>query len=216
MPRGTTKRRPRTTAALIDAAFEVFAERGFYGASIEDICDRAGLTRGAFYSNFANKEELFFRLFDSHADRVVAFWADALAGVEDSDDPLAALFEGLFQQEKDEQHWFLISAEFSLYAIRNPETAEKLAAHDRELREKITPFLRDFFKRAGRKPDVDPDLLARLLTAVHEGGMMQSLVEPAKLPLGTLERTFLEPLFTAVSHETPKRPRRSAARTARP
>lgn len=216
MPIGPTKRRPQTTAALVDAAYEVFAERGFHGASIEDICERAGLTRGAFYSNFANKEELFFRLFDRHADRVVAFWTDALAGSEAAEDPLATLFEGLFQQEKDEQHWFLISAEFSLYAIRNPATAEKLAEYDRRLREQIVPFLQDFFRRAGRKPDIDLDLLARLLTAVHEGGMMQSLVEPAKLPLGTLERTFLAPLFAAVSHEKPQRARRgTASRTRR-
>jgi AcrR family transcriptional regulator len=44
------------------AASEVFAESGFDGASVEAICERAGFTRGAFYSNFASKEELFFGL----------------------------------------------------------------------------------------------------------------------------------------------------------
>ena len=56
------ERRAQTRAALLDAAARVFAERGFGGASVEAIAAEAGYTRGAFYSNFASKEELFVAL----------------------------------------------------------------------------------------------------------------------------------------------------------
>lgn len=71
MPKGLTKRRPRTRARLLEAALAVFAERGFHGTSIEDICQQAGFTRGAFYSNFASKDELFLALFDAHTEQVL-------------------------------------------------------------------------------------------------------------------------------------------------
>lgn len=69
--RRTTRRRAETRRRLFAAALETFAERGFYGASVEDICERAGYTRGAFYSNFASKEELFFGLYAEQAQRLV-------------------------------------------------------------------------------------------------------------------------------------------------
>jgi len=62
--RGTTlasprsRRRKATRARLLSAAAEVLSERGFHGASVEEICERAGFTRGAFYSNFAAKDDL--------------------------------------------------------------------------------------------------------------------------------------------------------------
>jgi AcrR family transcriptional regulator len=58
----TARSRENTRARLVAAAAEVFAESGLDGASVEAICERAGFTRGAFYSNFATKEELFFAL----------------------------------------------------------------------------------------------------------------------------------------------------------
>jgi len=53
---GEPRRHP---ARLIESAGKVFAERGFYGASVEEITERAGFSRGAFYSNFTSREDLF-------------------------------------------------------------------------------------------------------------------------------------------------------------
>lgn len=63
-----TRTRENTRAKLLAAASEVFAEFGFDGASVEAICERAGFTRGAFYSNFATKVELFFGLVEQVSD----------------------------------------------------------------------------------------------------------------------------------------------------
>src|SRR6187549_2265001 len=58
----TTRRREATRQKLLDAAAQVFAEVGLDATSVEAICDRAGFTRGAFYSNFETKDELFLEL----------------------------------------------------------------------------------------------------------------------------------------------------------
>src|SRR5271154_134992 len=69
MPRGVTKRRPATVAALLDAAMVLFAEQGYGATSIPEICARAGLTKGAFYSNYPNKDALFLALLDRSWER---------------------------------------------------------------------------------------------------------------------------------------------------
>ena len=73
-----TKRRAETRARLLDAAFRVFAAKGFGPARIDDVCEAAGYTRGAFYSNFGTLDELFFALYDERAAIIASQVADAL------------------------------------------------------------------------------------------------------------------------------------------
>jgi AcrR family transcriptional regulator len=198
MPKGPTKRRPQTTAALLDAAHDVFAERGFHGSSIGEICDRAGLTTGAFYSNYASKDALFFALFDRHSQRLVQRFGEIVSDALNAEDPLASLLELLAELNDHDPSWYLISTEYTLHAIRNPDTAKVLAEHDKQLRDELTELLRLLLKKSGHKTDVDLDMLARLVVAIHEGGLAQSLVEPDALPSGALERTYLPTVLRAV------------------
>lgn len=64
----TSARRQQTRARLMEAAYEVFTEVGMDAASVEAICERAGFTRGAFYSNFDTKGELFVAIMAEHVD----------------------------------------------------------------------------------------------------------------------------------------------------
>ncbi|MDI3404018.1 TetR/AcrR family transcriptional regulator [Streptomyces cavernicola] len=204
MPKGPTKRRPQTTARLLEAALDTFAERGFHGASIEEICERAGYTRGAFYSNFRTKEALFLALFDLHAQSVVdrlTQAVDALAELPEDADPVRAVLTRVSTVDEAERRWYLLSTEFTLHAIRRPEAARALAEHDGRLRAEVAGLLGRLFDRLGRRPTVDLDTLARLTTAVHEGSLAQSLVEPDRLAPEELAVTFLPPLFDAVSEK---------------
>ncbi len=81
-------RRQRTRSALQDAALTVFARRGVAGASIEEICEEGGFTRGAFYSNYATKDELVLAIIDEEFALTVAGASDIkerLDGSEDGD-----------------------------------------------------------------------------------------------------------------------------------
>ncbi|MDT7695335.1 MAG: hypothetical protein QOI75_4702, partial [Pseudonocardiales bacterium] len=120
MPRGLTKRRPETRARLLDAALDTFAETGFHAATIEQICERAGFTRGAFYSNFATKDELFYALFERNAARVVERMESVAAQVDGALPWSRQVAELTSSVGPDDRRWFLISTEFTLHAIRNP------------------------------------------------------------------------------------------------
>ncbi|MDV5143683.1 helix-turn-helix domain-containing protein [Streptomyces sp. SBC-4] len=203
MPKGVTRRRPRTRAALLKAALEAFAEHGFHATTIEQICERAGYTRGAYYSNFASKEELFLALFDEHSDRTVRRLADAIDALTAEEYTLARLAELAARIEPDERDWYLVTTEFTLHAIRDRQAAWVLARHDERLRAEIARGLTLVLRRAGRELTVDADRFARLIVALREGGLAQSYVEPAALPPGSLEREFLAPLLEVSTRELP-------------
>ncbi|HEV2920825.1 MAG TPA: helix-turn-helix domain-containing protein, partial [Actinomycetota bacterium] len=84
------QRRQQTRARLLDAAGQVFARRGFHAATVDEVADAAGYTKGAVYSNFANKEELFLALLDQ---RIAAQLqqVEALYTIESSEQLLAAM-----------------------------------------------------------------------------------------------------------------------------
>ncbi|GHB54555.1 putative TetR-family regulatory protein [Streptomyces xanthochromogenes] len=204
MPRGTTKRRPQTLARLLEAALEVFAESGFGAARIEDVCRRAGYTRGAFYSNFSSKEELFFALFDAHAARELERIAQLAADTDDRDLSVARIAGLLAHIGPNERVWFLVTTEFTLYAIRNPGAAARLADHDARLREEAAALLAALLTRAGLRPCGDLTELVRAVVALREGALGQSYVEPDVLAPGALAERFLPFLVEAVTEPLPK------------
>ncbi|MEU8758957.1 TetR/AcrR family transcriptional regulator [Streptomyces sp. NPDC048659] len=204
MPKGVTGRRPHTREALLKAALETFAAYGFHAASIERICERAGFTRGAYYSNFAGKEELFLALFDAHGEKIVRRLAESVDALAPEECTLERIAELASRVDPEERDWYLVSTEFTLHAVRDPQAAWVLARHDARLRAEIARGVELVLRRAGRELTVDADRFARLIVALREGGLAQSYVEPAALPPGTLERDFLAPLLESCTR--PVRP----------
>ena len=84
------RRRAETVERLLDAALETFAEIGFAAASVEDVCSRGGFTRGAFYSSFRTKDELFAALFARETAANIARAEEQLTGIELEADPVGA------------------------------------------------------------------------------------------------------------------------------
>src|SRR5947208_15460571 len=79
------RRRQMTREALVAAAAEVFAKKGFYGASLEEIAEAAGFTRGAIYSNFGSKDELLLAVLDHYLDLDIRAMSGAIHGPERGD-----------------------------------------------------------------------------------------------------------------------------------
>ncbi len=177
MPRGVTKRRPRTVTALLDAAMELFAERGYGATSIADICARAGLTKGAFYSNFADKDSLFLALLDRSWERRATWIRQAVPAGEaiwgSTDDPTPP------PHTKVDRQWTLVSTEFSLYAIRHPDAAALLVEHELRVRSELAVLVTEALERADRVPSIPVHELARMIVAITEGSDVQALTDEA-------------------------------------
>jgi AcrR family transcriptional regulator len=177
VPRGITKRRPITVTALLDAAIELFAEQGYGATSIPDICARAGLTKGAFYSNFPSKDALFLSLLERSWEQRAEWIRRATPG----GDVLARGSE-IRTRGSDralDRQWTLVSAEFSLHAIRHPRVAELLVEHERRVRSELAVLVTEALEDTGRRPTIPVNELARMIVAVTEGSDIQELTDAA-------------------------------------
>src|SRR5206468_8312342 len=118
---------------------ETFAGMSFAAASVEDVCSRGGFTRGAFYSSFSSKDQLFAALWSRETARELARVEQLLAGVEQEADPIAAAVERCLSTFRADRTWVLVQAEYALHAARHPAAAAALRQHLAGLHARLTP-----------------------------------------------------------------------------
>ncbi|HYH73808.1 MAG TPA: TetR/AcrR family transcriptional regulator [Nocardioides sp.] len=192
------RRRTDTVERLLDAALETFADVGFAAASVEDICRRGGFTRGAFYSSFRTKDELFGALFARETARNLALAEQQLAGIEQEADPVTAAVERCLSTFRADRTWVLVHTEYALYATRHPEAAAALRRHAEELHRRLTALIETAAARTGIRLTVPANRLARIVLALHDGVVIREVLggSPARGSTGDraasdLERTAL-------------------------
>jgi AcrR family transcriptional regulator len=175
------ERRQQTRARLLDAAGQVFARRGFHAATVDEVAEAAGYTKGAVYSNFATKDELFLALLDQ---RVAAqlHQVEALAAIESSGALLAAMRGRTEQEFAAARDFGVLMAEFSLYAMRNPAAQAELAKRYRQLRSRLAELITKRYARHQTTPPMPPEHLAALVLATDAGLFLQYAAEPGALP----------------------------------
>ncbi len=123
---GKQKRALLTRKELINSARAIFAQVGFENSRIEDIAANAGKTRGAFYANFKDKEDVFFAIFEEELDHDIQEIRPILQKVWTLEDRLHKLAQYLYTLGKDRQRT-LLNLEFKMYAIRHPARRKRLA-----------------------------------------------------------------------------------------
>jgi AcrR family transcriptional regulator len=170
------RRRAETVERLLDAALETFAEIGFAAASVEDICRRGGFTRGAFYSSFRTKDELFAALFARETARNLARAEEQLAGLEDEADPVTAAVERCLSTFRADRTWVVVHTEYALYATRHPEAAAALRRHAEELHRRLTGLIEAAVARIGIRLTLPANRLARIVLALHDGVVVREVL----------------------------------------
>jgi AcrR family transcriptional regulator len=190
-PPRVTKRRAETRAKLMDAAFGVFAAKGFGTVRIDDVCKAAGYTRGAFYSQFDSLDELFFTLYDERAEIIARQVADAMLAADDAEATIERVSATLLL----DREWLLIKTDFLLHAARHSAVAERLAAHRSQLRDLVERRLRDAGDQLAL-PDAIGDVshAARAVVAAYDGVTVQLLLDGDT----SAARAWLTQLLTAL------------------
>jgi AcrR family transcriptional regulator len=123
---GKQDRAISTRRDLIEAARKIFARDGFEMARLEDIAAAAGKTRGAFYANFRDKEDVFFALFEDYLRREKRQMGIQLSEAGSDEARIEVLTKHLYSVMKDKKR-MLLALEFKLYAIRHPKRTRRLA-----------------------------------------------------------------------------------------
>jgi len=183
--------RERTRAALRTAAAELVAERGLQGTSIEQITERAGFSRGAFYANYSTKEELFAELLQ---ERVYDVYRNIAREFRDADqrptprqtgERLAALIGA------PEGKWlFTLWLELLAHAARNPEFRVFAAEFWRGTRALSAQGIRDAYAERGAEPPIPAEWIATASIALDLGLAIQHSVDPEQVPLDVYPAIF--------------------------
>ncbi|HEY5053682.1 MAG TPA: TetR/AcrR family transcriptional regulator [Solirubrobacterales bacterium] len=209
------QRQARTRAELLATAATVFARRGYDGASVEEIAERAGYSHGAVYSNFDGKADLFLTVFEDYmAERARELAATQVALDEDA--PLQARARALADQWMErfasDRESFVLHMEFIAHAGRDPELAGRFGARSAALREAVSRYISTYQEEVGAEPALPADDLALVLRALGIGLAVEALVSPAAVRRD-LYGDFVELLVTLLAGDgaVDRRPGRKRA-----
>jgi AcrR family transcriptional regulator len=166
----------RTRARLLDAAEEVFVEKGIGAASVEEIAARAGYTRGAVYANFADKDALFAAVLEARlarrTDEIIAMAEKARSPLE-----LIARLRTEAASDRDTARWFVLYNEFWLQAVRDPDARTRLVAYERAERAQLERAVRWQYEQAKVTPTFPVELAALVVHSLDRGMFMARLLD---------------------------------------
>jgi AcrR family transcriptional regulator len=168
------ERRQQTRADVLAAAGRVFARRGFHGASLEAIAEDAGVTRGAVYYNFADKEELFLELLDRRCAERAQDLRDVFADTDPGNVDAASRQAQLAAQHAldamtGDTEWRALYLEFLAHAARDTAFRRAFARRTNQMRSVLEDVV-----VAQTEPIVDalpmpPEQLAVVIDALGVG-----------------------------------------------
>jgi AcrR family transcriptional regulator len=183
------ERKAQTRAELIGAAERLFKRDGFHATSVDAVADEAGYTKGAVYSNFASKEDLFFAVYERRVSERVA----ELHRLADESPSAAAALRGSIEsiRGRGEDGWLAVFFEFWGHVLRHPEHRERFAAlHCRAL-EPIIRGVEEFAHKQGAKPPLAPALMATAHLALGNGMQLERLTRPEEIDIETVHQAAL-------------------------
>ena len=182
--RWTRERRlEHTRSLLLDAAEDVFAEKGFTAATLDDIAHAAGYTKGAIYKHFATKEDLFLAVSDRYWRRYFDNFAEVMSSRARSAphelDEIAQRWRQL-SHDRGAEHAAL-GHEFTLYLVRNPEVRERVAAKRSEVVEALAKFIVEGIDRLGGTLTIPPSTFAQILIATSDSVVLADQLDDENL-----------------------------------
>ncbi len=174
----TTRRREATRQRLMDAAAEVFAEIGLDAASVEAICERAGFTRGAFYSNFDSKDELMLAITERVSEQkieAVTARAQELQATGERLDP-GVLVRRLLDEAVDQKMAILLTSEIRTRAMRDPRLAETFLSWQTGMIDRISAVIEQLGQAYGFRLRVPTEEFAQLILQTWESTCANAVI----------------------------------------
>ncbi len=195
------RRRAATRERLLDAARVVLAEEGIQGASVEHICEQAGFTRGAFYSNFSTKDELLLALCDRERDDMfdklrTAADPSALAGL-DVNDAVGVVFDRFLMLQPPDREWFLVQSEFELRSVRDDPVGRQFRAAWTGVNREVQEFMVTILEQIGLRLTMDPHDALVILMGTYDMVLREALIENRPMDADLLRRIMPSLLLSA-------------------
>lgn len=175
--RSRAEQREQTRAALVDAAERLFVRQGFHATSVDAVAAEAGFTKGAVYSNFAAKEELFLAVYERRAAATTARVRELLEELGPHDG-LDAISGEAAARRGHEDGWLAVFFEFWAHVIRHPEHRARFAEIHAAGQQPFVDVTEELFAGLGSDLDVAPREWAVAMLGMQVGVSLERLVQP--------------------------------------
>jgi AcrR family transcriptional regulator len=177
-PKTRRQKQAETRSSLLRSAAKLFCRHGLEGASVEEVAQDAGYTKGAFYSNFKSKEELFLVMLDekfgSELDRIDRL----LAGTGEPDHEARTAAADFVRYIRSDPEWPRLYFEFVAYAARNEEFRQELATRNRALQQKLAEVYRRWSASFPTEAPIPLEDVATITFCMTKGFVMEQMIEP--------------------------------------
>ncbi len=173
-----TERQASTRLGLLDAAERLFEEQGFAATSLDALADAAGYTKGAVYSNFASKEDVFFAVYERRVERFLADVESAAAESGDEEQTADQVMAGIIRRREDGDGWLAVFLEFWTHVLRHPEHRDRFAVIHARAMQPAVDGLRRFAAERNIELPIDAHQLAVAFFALTTGLGLERLTSP--------------------------------------
>ena len=170
------QRADETRTRIMQVAESCFAKQGYDATGLTEICEGAGVSKGAFYHHFASKQALFLELLNVWLQRLDAQLETVRAGSEDVSVALLSMAQMVYTIIREQQGQLPIMFEFWVKAARDPTVWEAVVAPYRRYRDYFAGMIRSGVESQALHVD-DPDLVAQVLVSLAIGLLLQGLLD---------------------------------------
>jgi AcrR family transcriptional regulator len=187
------EKQAQTRECLMHSAARVFARRGLQQASIDEVAEDAGFTKGAFYANFKSKEELFLAMLDERFAKRIEDIEQVIAGEGSPAQKARRAGDVFVQSLRADRDWERLFFEFSAYAARDEDFRQELVTRYRAMRAGIAAALQAHAEELGKQPTLPFDQVALMTGVMANGFALEKLLEGDAVPdelYGTMLMVF--------------------------
>jgi AcrR family transcriptional regulator len=183
-PRRLTRaeQREQTRGCLVAAAAKVFTRRGYDNASLDEVAEEAGLTKGAVYSNFKGKEDLFLATIDTHFEERLQSIKRVMQEEPDEQGTAHAAGMDFMDKLNRDPDYFVLFFEFWAYAQRNPGVKKKFLPRVQRFRSALAELFEAKSDVTGLELPMPTEQLASMLIAMAAGVAMERELDPRSVP----------------------------------
>lgn len=196
--------REDTRRRLLDAARRVFLRRGFHGASLDLVADEAGFTKGAVYSRFESKADLFLALLDERITQRIAEMTAVAAEERGTMELGTAMGRQWDTKLRTDEAWSLLLIEFRLHAARDQAVNRRYAALHGKLRDAVAAIIAAEADESGEALPVPAADIARAALAMGTGAVLERAAEGNAFP-AHLTETMQRAMVRGLRGEAPSR-----------
>jgi AcrR family transcriptional regulator len=190
--RNRAEKKAQTRSDVVTAARQVFLKRGFHAASLDEIAEEAGYTKGAVYSNFAGKDDLFLAVVEERYEARTAMYRSLVPRQRSSEATWRAIAQFMLQAYEDEPAWWPLVSEFTSHAADDPSLRERLRA----ARDRFIDAVAELIDAVGERHGLDFTLPTREI-ARGSGALLRGMVLEWRVDPRAMQPTAFEEMHAA-------------------